>query len=76
MPVRFRLQALLDRTGVSQSQLARRSGVSFSEVHAIALNETARVDLATLDLLAGALRRELCGLRATDLLEDAPSPGT
>lgn len=59
LPTRFRLAELLDRPldegGMSQSELARRSGVSFTTVNAIANNKTRRVDLDTLDALASVL---------------------
>ena len=58
MPTRFRLAELLEERGVSQSELARSSGVSFQTINAIANNRTTRVDLATLDAIAKALRCE------------------
>lgn len=60
MPVRFRLQALLDAQDppMSQSELARRSGVSLVTVNAIANNRTKQVSLETLDALSRALSVE------------------
>jgi putative transcriptional regulator len=61
---RFRLAELLEEKGMTQSELARRSGVSQVTVNAIANNRTTRVDLATLD----ALSLEL-GVNPGELLE-------
>jgi DNA-binding Xre family transcriptional regulator len=57
MPTRFRLQALLDAHDppMSQSELARRSGVSLVTVNGIANNRTRQVSLETLDRLSRAL---------------------
>ncbi|MGE0554685.1 MAG: helix-turn-helix domain-containing protein [Gemmatimonadales bacterium] len=55
MPTRFRLAEVLDRLGVSQSELARRSGVSLRTVNRLCLNRTVQVSLETLDKLADAL---------------------
>ena len=57
MAVVFRLQELLDRRKppMSQSEIARLSGVSLVTVNSIARNRTTRVDLATLDALSRAL---------------------
>lgn len=52
---RFRLFEILGAIGVSQSELSRRSGVSYMTVNGIANNRTTRVDLSTLDKLARAL---------------------
>ena len=51
----FRLADLLDRHGISQSELARISGVSLATVGRLCRNDTAQVSLATLDKLADAL---------------------
>lgn len=60
MPVRFRLQALLDAHDppMSQSELARRSGISLVTVNGIANNRTKQVSLDTIDRLARALQVE------------------
>jgi putative transcriptional regulator len=55
MAVRFRLSSVLEATGTSQRELARRSGVSLVTINAIANNRTTRVDLATLDALCDVL---------------------
>lgn len=73
MGARFRLQELLDRPDSpvrSQSELARRSGVSLVTINAIANQRTTRVDLATLDALSRAL-----GVEPGDLLEREPRRG-
>jgi transcriptional regulator with XRE-family HTH domain len=51
----FNLSALLERLGLSQSELARKSGLSLRTVNRLALNRTAQVSLATLDKLSRAL---------------------
>ena len=53
--VRFRLRRLLEKAGISQGELSRRSGISLSTVNRIATNSTTRVDLETLDRLSEAL---------------------
>ena len=57
MKVRFRLQELLDsRTPpMSQSELARRSGITLVTINGISNNRTAMVSLKTLGALASAL---------------------
>lgn len=70
MAARFRLQELLDGASppMSQSELARRSGVSQVTVNAIANNRTRQVQLETLDKIAAAL-----GVNPGDLIVRAPS---
>lgn len=65
MVVRFRLQEILDSRDppISQSELARRSGISFATINNIANNRTAQVSLKTLGDLANAL-----GVEPGDLL--------
>ena len=55
MPTVFDLAAILTRQAISQSELARRSGLSLRTVNRIYLNTTSQVSLATLDKLADAL---------------------
>lgn len=57
MKVHFRLQELLDSHDppMSQSELARRSGISFVTINGISNNRTAMVSLKTLGALASAL---------------------
>ena len=58
VPTRFRLRELLAALDppMSQSELARQSGVSLVTVNAIANNRTTRVDLETLDALCRVLK--------------------
>ena len=56
--VRFRLHELLEEQGISQSELARRSGISFVTINGIANNRTKQVSLKTLDAIAVALKVE------------------
>ena len=60
MNVRFCLQDLLDSHDppMSQSELARRSGVSLVTINGIANNRTRMVSLRTLGSLASALQVE------------------
>jgi putative transcriptional regulator len=64
----FRLREELARSGLSQSELARRSGVSFATVNRLCTNATTRVDLSTLDRLA-----EVLGCEPGDLIVQAGS---
>jgi DNA-binding Xre family transcriptional regulator len=59
VPARFRLQELLEAAEMSQSELARRTGISFTTINAIANNKTKQVQLETLDRLADALSVEI-----------------
>jgi DNA-binding Xre family transcriptional regulator len=53
--VRFRLDALLEESGLSQRELAARSGVSPTIVNRMANNLAEQVALKTLDSLSEAL---------------------
>ena len=66
MAARFRLAELLEERGMSQSELARRSGITFATVNAMARNRTDGVKLETLDRLARVLGVEPGDLIATD----------
>lgn len=55
MPARFCLDRLIEEAGISQRELARRSGVSPTTVNRMAKNLTAQVSLSTLDSLADVL---------------------
>jgi DNA-binding Xre family transcriptional regulator len=56
LPVRFRLKELLEEAGVSQSEAARRSGVSFATINRMCTNATRQVSLDVLDQLAKYLK--------------------
>jgi putative transcriptional regulator len=64
MAARFRLKELLEERGLNQSELARRSGVSFQTINSLVGNKSTRVDLATLDAISKVL-----GCEPGDLLE-------
>jgi DNA-binding Xre family transcriptional regulator len=67
MPARFRLDELLRShkpEPMSQSELSRQSGVSFTTINRMCANKTAQVSLATLDSLAATL-----GCRPGDIIE-------
>jgi putative transcriptional regulator len=55
MPTTFRLSEILEKRGMSQSELARLSGVSHVTINRMCANHTEGVALATLDSIAGAL---------------------
>ena len=67
MATRFRLQKLLDDSGVNMSELARKADVSFVTINAMAKNRTRQVRLETLDRISTAL-----GVEPGELLERAP----
>ena len=58
MPTRFRLAEILERVGMSQSELSRRSGVSYPVINKMCGNKAASVALSTLDRIAAALKVE------------------
>lgn len=60
MATRFRLQELLEAQSppMSQSELARKSGVSLVTINGMARNRTAQVALATLDAISNVLECE------------------
>ena len=51
----FDLRGHLERAGIAQSELARRTGLSPRTISRLYLNTTAQVSLATLDAIAKAL---------------------
>jgi len=55
MPARFRLAEILAQRGMTQSELARKAGVSFPTVNRMCSNQAVQVTLAVLDKLAAAL---------------------
>ncbi|MDB4876473.1 MAG: Cro/C1-type DNA-binding domain [Gemmatimonadetes bacterium] len=69
MASRFRLKELLETHDppISQSELARLSGVSFMTVNGIVNNRTKQVSLNTLDALSRPL-----GCKPGDLIERVP----
>lgn len=73
MTARFRLREVLERAGVSQTEIAREAGISFATVNRLCTNATEQVSLKTLDGLAAALSRVL-GRRVEpgELIERTP----
>lgn len=67
MGARFRLRELLEEASMSQSELARQSGISFQTINSMVGNRTAQVSLNTLDAISKVLRCE-----PGDLLEREP----
>jgi DNA-binding Xre family transcriptional regulator len=53
--VTFRLREVLEAAGVSQSEAARRSGVSFATINRMCTNATRQVSLDVIDALCQAL---------------------
>jgi DNA-binding Xre family transcriptional regulator len=64
MPTVFRLAEVLDAHGITQTELARRTGLGLRTVTRLCHNETGQVSLATLDAIAEALT-----IHPGDLLE-------
>jgi putative transcriptional regulator len=62
-----RLLELLRARGITLLEIHRRTGVSYSALHALARGKTSRLDLATLDKLCAAL-----GVGVGDILEHRP----
>ena len=58
VPVRFRLEEVLADREMSQTELARQSGVSLVTVNAMKQNRTKQVSLQTLDKICGVLKCE------------------
>lgn len=67
MGAQFRLGELLEKAGLSQSELARQSGISFVTINRIVANKTDGVSLKTLDAISQVL-----GCEPGDLLEREP----
>lgn len=67
MVTTFRLREALERAGMSQNELARRSGVSFPTINAMCSNKTRGVQLETLDAIAAVL-----GVPPGELIEREP----
>ncbi len=64
MAARFRLREILEERGISQTQIARDTAVSFATVSRLCTNATGQVSLETLDKLSAYL-----SLRPGDLIE-------
>jgi DNA-binding Xre family transcriptional regulator len=77
MPVNLRVDELLQARvpPISLSELARKSGISFPTINAIAKRRTKQVTLQTIDQLCAALT-ELLGepIAPGDLFERVPEP--
>jgi DNA-binding Xre family transcriptional regulator len=80
MAARFRLDYWLERSGLSQRELAARSDVSPTIVNRMAQNKAEQVALKTLDalsaILTAALREngERVEVLPGDLIERVPEP--
>jgi DNA-binding Xre family transcriptional regulator len=67
MTVTFRLRQLLDERGVSQSDAARMSGVSFATINRMCTNATHQVSLDVIGRLCAAFEAEPGELFARDI---------
>jgi DNA-binding Xre family transcriptional regulator len=75
VPVRFRLDVLLEDSGLSQRELAARSGVSPTIINRMANNRAEQVALKTLDSLSAALSEAIGRVvEPGELIEREPEP--
>ncbi len=75
VPVRFRLAALLDEAGLSQRELAARSGISPTIINRMANNLAGQVSLKTLDSLSACLSEAMGRtVEPGELIEREPEP--
>ncbi len=74
LPVRFRLEEALDESEMSQTELARLSGVSLVTVNALTRNRTRQVALDTIDKLCKVLKCEPGDLLTRKPLRRPSSP--
>ncbi len=72
MAARFRLAELLTELGLSQRELAARSGVSPTTINRMANNLTGQVSLKTLDSIAKVLSDAGPKVAPGDLIEEVP----
>ena len=76
MPARFRLDVLLEESGLSQRELAARSGVSPTIVNRISNNQAGQIALKTLDALSLVLGKALGrSVEPGDLIERVSGRG-
>lgn len=58
VPLAFRVRELREAKGMTQAELARRSGLRPATLSAIETNQTTGIDLATLEAIARELEVE------------------
>ncbi len=58
MPARFQLREIIDSLGLTQSEVARRAGVSYPTINAMYGNRATQVLLETLDKVATAIGKQ------------------
>ena len=76
MAAQFRLATLLEEAGLSQRELAARSGVSPTAINRMCLNLQGQVSLRTLDVLAATLTAAMGKkVKPGDLIEEVPERG-
>lgn len=67
MAIRVRLRELLDQRGMTQLELAARTGLAYSTINRLYQDRAVRIEFGTLDALCTAL-----GCRVGDLIEYTP----
>ena len=67
MAIRVRLQELLEKRGMAQTELQARSGLGYSTINALYHGKTERVEFATLEAIYNVL-----GCKVGDILEYVP----
>lgn len=67
MPIRFRVRELLEKNGMTQTELQLRTGLAYSTISDLYHNKARRIDVGTLDALCTALACEV-----GDVLEYLP----
>ena len=74
MATSFRLREVLERAKppISQSDIARESGLAFATINRICTNATEQVALETLDKILGALSRRGVNAGIEDLIAWEP----
>ena len=74
MAARFRLRELLEDAGVSQSEFARASGLSFATINRLCNHPPEQVALATVDKVLSALVASGHEVGVADLIEWTAPP--
>jgi DNA-binding Xre family transcriptional regulator len=69
MPARFRLRELLEDAGVSQSEFARDSGISFATINRLCNRPPEQIALETIDKVLSALAARGREVSVGDLIE-------
>lgn len=62
MSVRLRLRELLDKRGMTQTELQTQSGLAYSTVNDLFNNKSRRIELETIDVLCDVLQCSIADL--------------